>query len=1089
MRWRSAELVMKRWIFRGIVIFFLVVVLGSAGFLFFFYKAVSEEAAARMERGIIDSLIFSESPVYYDDGKSVIGVFFEKMHRKYIRYKDIPPNFVKALVAAEDKTFFSHYGVDPSAVVRAFIANFRAGRIAQGGSTLTQQTAKNIFKREKRSYVAKMKELMQALLLEREYSKEEILEMYANQFFVTGFGSGLRIAARYFFDKDAEALDLVESAFIAGSVKSPNKYNPFIKKTRAEKKEAMRQAKLRKNYVLGNMAELNFITGDEYREAIEKEVPFREGRVTYRLNVVLDYIKDQLDSEYFKSILTEQGVDNIATSGIRIHTSINKEIQEGALKSLRRHLPALDIKLTGLGGEDYLDKYRELVGDPFRRQQGEEIPFFGRITEIVNDKENPYVSVSWDGGDGIIDFEGLQPLGEAWRKGKHGVWADFTKKNIPEFLASYKAGDVVALEATANVSDSGKMKLVLTKIPSLEGGIVVLRKGQIKGMVGGYFDRFFNRAVDAKRQLGSIFKTIVYAAALELKWNTLDPLQNIKDVYPFESTFYIPNPDHDPESDRVSILWAGVKSENLATVWLLYHLTDRLSMNEFRQVADSLGLSRKSTETYEEYAARIRDRYGIMATDEDVRDAAFEESKKEIETDLIFGGHEGLMADIGRLHYKIDPGELAVEGELDAQIYRWSFLRLQGLNQSMKHRLAETGAPLLSSSLPEKERLLAGDLTHFWVDPARNRIIYCETRSLLENPALITLAADLETSDRAVDPGEIWIDGLVPSRILDSIQAHSSKIYERLKSYRKFDSELLYRLSDFKRLVNLLYVTRLSERIGITTKLDPVLSFPLGANSISIVEAAVAYQSMMTGQRYSLDGIHSAAMLPIITRIEDRQGSVLWEYKPHAERIFPERITGMISDILRMVMIRGTGRAAKDAVRLAMDFEGRKVTVPLPVFGKTGTANKYTNSSFVGFLPGPDEGSGSLDIKEGYVIASYVGYDDNRPMKGRQIVVYGSSGALPLWVDTGNAIVNESSYRKAVQAADLAFDLRSFPRYGYSDFHEVTISSGSGLPLSVQANEPSAGYLRVLGDVESGGSRTILKRVFEPMGGAQNAKE
>ena len=107
------------------------------------------------------------------------------------------------------------------------IANIKAGRVVQGGSTLTQQTAKNIFVRQKRSYWAKLKELMQAILLERRYSKEEILEMYINQFFVTGFGKGLRIAAEYYFDKPAEELDLVESAFIAGSVKGPNRYNPF----------------------------------------------------------------------------------------------------------------------------------------------------------------------------------------------------------------------------------------------------------------------------------------------------------------------------------------------------------------------------------------------------------------------------------------------------------------------------------------------------------------------------------------------------------------------------------------------------------------------------------------------------------------------------------------------------------------------------------------------------------------------------------------------------------------------------------------------------------------------------------------------
>ncbi len=185
----------------------------GAALLYAIYNDVAQEAKEKIKRGAIDSIVFSESPVYYDDGETVLGVFFDKTHRRYIEYKSIPPYFIKALVATEDKTFFTHPGFDVKAILRAMIANYRAGRIAQGGSTLTQQTAKNIFSREKKSYRAKVKELMEALLLEREYSKEEILEMYINQFFVTGIGRGLRIAAQYFFDKEAEDLDLVECAF------------------------------------------------------------------------------------------------------------------------------------------------------------------------------------------------------------------------------------------------------------------------------------------------------------------------------------------------------------------------------------------------------------------------------------------------------------------------------------------------------------------------------------------------------------------------------------------------------------------------------------------------------------------------------------------------------------------------------------------------------------------------------------------------------------------------------------------------------------------------------------------------------------
>jgi penicillin-binding protein 1A len=150
----------------------LLFTISVAGLFAFLYLQVSGEAKERIQRGVIESIIFSESPVFYDDGETVMGVFFENTHRRYIHYNEIPPQFIKAIVAAEDKTFFSHSGFDIKAILRAMYANFKEGRIAQGASTITQQTAKNVFRREKRSFKAKLKELMQALLLEKEYSKE-----------------------------------------------------------------------------------------------------------------------------------------------------------------------------------------------------------------------------------------------------------------------------------------------------------------------------------------------------------------------------------------------------------------------------------------------------------------------------------------------------------------------------------------------------------------------------------------------------------------------------------------------------------------------------------------------------------------------------------------------------------------------------------------------------------------------------------------------------------------------------------------------------------------------------------------------------
>ncbi len=1066
----------------------MTVLLGliAAGvYLYLFYQEVSREAAERIERGVIDSVIFSESPVYYDDGQSIVGVFFDKTHRKYIHYMEIPPLFIKALIATEDRDFFEHPGFNAKSIFRAAIANFRAGRVTQGGSTITQQTAKNIFKRERKSYRAKLKELMQAILLEGRYTKEEILEMYVNQFFVTGFGRGLRIAAHYYFDKEVKDLDLVEMAFIAGSMKSPNTYNPFLKKSRAEKLDAMRLSKQRKDYVLMNMLEMNFITKEQYLLGKQQAVPFKEGKVTYRLNVVLDYIRDQLDSEYFKAILQDQGVENIATSGIKIYTSLNKEIQEGALRSIRTHLPLLDVKLSGYRANIALEKYNE-SSDETQKKGKTDLPFLSRIIEVHRDRQNPHLAVAWEGGTGIIDYDGFLPVADAWLKGKTGIWTSFEARHVPEFMKLFKVGDIIAVRiADAQESQGGATRLFLSQIPELEGGIVVMKGGMIRAMVGGFFDRFFNRAVDAKRQLGSIFKPLVYTAALQLNWNNLDPLMNVQDMFRFESTFYLPKPDHKPESDRVSMTWAGVKSENLASVWLLYHLTDHLNLSEFKKLTEILDLARRGDERYEQYASRIRDTYGIMVSPEILMEAAFEEAKKEIESDLIFSGHESALDNLKRLHYSLDVEQLNLALPEEARIYQLSFSRLQSLNAGMKTRLKklkELAEDYEKTTNENTAQAMAVDASFFYRVGEDQQDYLIEYNTSMARPDAFSLSqmnidALCETLLKLEDE-DVWIDRLLPSRSVDMLESHTREHFAKLASLGKYDTEVLCKLGDFKRLVNLYYIIYLSQSMGISTKLDPVLSFPLGANSISILESALCYQTMMTGEVYPFGEKLNPDMVPIITKILDRQGKVIWEYVPKPKRVLTKRTSELVTDILRLAMEHGTGRSARDAVRMQLELEGSRIEVPVPCFGKTGTANKHTNSSFVGFIPGPKTANNEVSLDEGFVVASYVGYDDNRPMKGKHVVIYGASGALPLWIDTINTIVNGGAYKKDLEIADVVFDLKSFQVERGDRFLLVPVSPASGLPVS-ESNPPR--FPRVLADAEVRDNHLTLKRSFEPI--------
>ena len=1053
-------------IYAALLAVVVVMIIAPAGFLLYIYHTVTLEAEGRIERGAIDTILASESPVYYDDGTTPIGVFFDRTHRRHIRYKDIPKVFIKAIVAAEDRRFFEHRGIDLKAVLRAMITNIKTGGVVQGGSTITQQAAKNIFEREKRSYQAKLKELCQAFLLERNYSKEEILEMYVNQFFVTGYGKGLSIAAQYFFDKEAEDLDLVEAAFIAGSLKAPNRYNPFTKTTGESRQRALRLAKDRKNYVLSAMHGLNFISSAQYDEASGHEVPFRQGRISYSLSVPMDYVRSQLESEPFREILEEQGVENIATSGISIHTSINEHLQKRAVESLREHLPRLDVQLRGYKpGED-----PELSGAAATPPQGPArsgLPFPAVVTDLNPQRADAVVAVGWENGGGILDFEAVRAIGEAWIKWKKGPWAEFSAKDLSEFLSGIRTGQKVWVRYID--LENGRSKLVLTEKPQLEGAAVVLHRGMIKAMAGGFHDRFFNRAVDARRQLGSIFKPLVYSAALQLKWNSLDPIPNRPDLYRFQTTNYAPRPDHRPETEEVSVAWAGVKSENMASVKLLYDLTDRLNLREFESVARSVGLARTEEESYEEYVERIRDRHGVIVNEESIRAAAFEEAKLKVRSEVIFAGYrhvESLLETLGRIHYRIeDSGLNKDERKALQQVLPLDFTRMESCNRRMK-KLRASGM-IDTTGVP-------GSAGRFYLVDGQSRhgdIAYIEDMKLAADASYTPFPF---TPPPGGDNREIWIDGHLPSEVLDALARHTAAAVENLKARPGYSIEVLRNIRDFKTLLNIRYATHLARRMGIHTEMEPALSFPLGAHSISILEAAQTYQTMMTGKRPLLfpDYPH---LVPVITCIVDRAGETIWEYQPSAERVLSDEVSSQIMEILRLVVTRGTGRRAEGAVRFHLAADpGSGITIP--VYGKTGTANRFMNSSFVGCIPGPDPRTGILTLSEGYAIASYVGYDDNRPMASPRFSVYGATGALPVWIDTANAAVAGSGWRDTFRPADLVFSSSNPHIYG-GILKEAAVSPKSGLPET-----PGIPFHALM---EGSGSRRVPIRLFEPIEGTQ----
>lgn len=1072
------------------------IVLGAASLAAAYYYFILLNPGPEISRENIQRIFALESPVYYDDGQSVLGVFFQEEHRTYVPYDRIPRFFVLALLAAEDKNFFSHRGVDPGGILRALALNIKAGRVVQGGSTITQQTAKNLFKRQRRSFYAKLVELVHALKLEAHYSKEQILEWYANQFFVTGNGVGLGIASQYFFNKPPEKLTLVESAFLAGCVKAPNRYNPFIQKGEQARRQALHRAKERTHYVLKGMLELGFIDQKQFQEAIAQEIPFKQGKIRYGLNAILEVVRERLERPEIQEALAEAGVENIATSGIRIYTSIRKELQEETLRAVRQNLSMLETRLSGYKRENILEHYQRVLSSEEEVDRKEFL--FGKVKAVRGQAPSVEIDVELPGGEvAKLDREGLQPLLTALVQGMRGTWAAPRKGDEALLLKEIQIGDPIFVRVRGKDKD-GRTLLTMERYPELNAGVLVVQDGFIRAMVGGVDNVHFNRAIDARRQVGSVFKPLVYMAALQLGWNNLDPLKNRWQAFPYMGRIYIPRPDHPNVQDWVSMTWAGVKSENIATVWLLYHLCDRLNPSQLKELARILDMAPRSGESRGAYVSRIRDQMGILVTRESLLQAAFEETKEELRTDLIFGGRNEELRGLDDLHYGSGverylrerhgrPESKATEEEL--RVLHHNFLRLRALQEDMRNdyeslRWAVTRAdPGVRAGLP------AGGKGRFYFQhhPDGERIVYTQNPGGRPLVALdlgwlasqVGMGTELE---RIIPLSRIWVDGVMPASLLDQLQEGIQKRLASLREKDPYDLEVLIRVPDFRVTMALRYVVHLAKRAGVESPLEPVLSLPLGANAVTMEDVSRLYYAIVSGGVFrgseEEDSLGSSTFL--IRRIEGPDGEVLYESEPRFQRIIPEELCVEMAEILRKVVSHGTGHQAEGALVLKGGRNERllvRANLKVPALGKTGTANEYQNSSFVGLIPGPVAGSLQLTHEKGVVIAVYVGYDDNRPMKNAHIRVYGAAGALPIWTWVAQSALQYLDYQEQLDLVELAFRPSASLGLQWSkDSVEIPVDGNSGLPRRDGGEGPR---IRTYGEIR--GEKVELKRFFAPI--------
>ncbi len=611
----------------------------------------------------IQGIIAQESPIVYRDGTTRVGVFFEDEHRVYLGYDDLPPAYVAAIVAAEDETFFTHWGMSGTGLLRAVYQNVTSGSVKSGGSTLTQQTAKNLFYRPDRSIKSKLNELLNALRLEAHFDKQQILTFYANQFHVSGNGRGVGIAARYFFDKDTKDLSVVECAFLAGLVKGPTNYDPFGAKTEEKRDKAIERAHDRTMYVLRRLSEVptESLAGpgadatriaqvkaaqDEAARLLASDfkLPFQEGTFRYDSNAVLDEVARRMKEAPFDKVLADAGIDDPATGGLTVITTLDEGLQREAVYGLWHHLTEVGAMLEAPKAAAWLLADAKVPFDPDEALVRHEF-HVAKVKALKGDAGKKWLLVDLGGQDCEADRDAVTRAALVTYRGEQqNKNAKVSATYVDAFTATFAKDAVVWVSlrdvpagktATSGLASPSVPLCDLERRPELQGSTVVVQDGEVRAMVGGNDNKNFNRA-EAPRQMGSTWKPANYHAAIELGWLPSDPLYNKPNVFPWQGTFYYPTSDHTP-SDVVSLSWAGVNSENIASVWLLYHLTDRLTEAQVKALAADLEYGPSETPS-EGWKDNVR-KAGITVSKGRIADAALERAKADVIAGLPAKGH------------------------------------------------------------------------------------------------------------------------------------------------------------------------------------------------------------------------------------------------------------------------------------------------------------------------------------------------------------------------------------------------------------------------------------------------------------------
>ncbi len=482
----------------------------------------------------------------YTSDHVLIGEFGEE-RRDVVHFKDVPDSLKKAILAIEDARFYDHGGVDLTGIVRAGFVALTNGHASQGASTITMQVARNFFLSSEKTYTRKIYEMLLAYRIERALTKDQILEVYMNQIYLGQRAYGFASAARVYFGKDLKDITLAEAAMLAGLPKAPSAYNPVVNPKRA---------KVRQEYILQRMLELNFITREQYDEAVAQPLVVKgPGR---DFSVHAEYV-----AEMVRQMMYAQYREETYTRGFNVVTTIDSADQQVAYTALRKGIMDYERRHGYRGPEGFI----ELPAGADDREQAIddallEHPDNGELIAAVVTAASPrQITVAFiDGSNATIDGDNLR-----FASGALAANAQPNRRIRP--------GAIVRVVK----NDAGKWSI--TQLPQVEGAFlsIVPQDGAIRSLVGGfdYNKNKFNHVTQAWRQPGSSFKPFIYSASLD---KGLGPATVINDGPLYFSAAETGGQPWEPKNygggfeGPMSMRTALQRSRNLVSIRILNHI-------------------------------------------------------------------------------------------------------------------------------------------------------------------------------------------------------------------------------------------------------------------------------------------------------------------------------------------------------------------------------------------------------------------------------------------------------------------------------------------------------------------------------------